>query len=151
MKIEHHVPVIISCKNMHTHWMDRMFFTYDDAAPLEIRMELRDRVNGDNTPIKDISWVLPRTEFTDVLTYGVPGVNHEVGSATLRIRKSNTRLIVAKVPFWDDTDRCNHPQYLIFKMSKLRTFFAEAECVVPQSCEAQALDVDRLIGRLLYS
>lgn len=151
MKIEHHVAVVISCKNMHIHWWDRIFLMFDSAAPLEIKMELRDRVNGDSTAMRDVSWILPRVEFTDVLTYGVPGVEHPAGAVTLRIRRSDPRIIVAKVPYWDDKDNRDRPQYLMFKMSKLRPFFADAERLVPQSCEEQALDIDRLIGRLLYS
>ncbi len=152
MKIQHAIPVTVSCKNMHTHWIDTMHLEYSDAAPLEFTLALRDRVDGGNgNPVPDLTWTLPRGEFSDALLYDPPGTVTQVGCATVKIRVSKPHIVAVCVPFWDDQERRNVPQYLLFKISKLRVFLADAERVVPQSCEDVALDVDRLIGRLLYS
>lgn len=152
MKIKHTVPMMISCKRMHEHWWDQVELEYDSAAPLEFTMTLRDRVDGNSDPMEDITWILPRAEFADALIYDVPGVLSPVGYATVKIRTSKPNIVVICVPYRDVSDGGkNHPQYLMFKISKLKVFLADVERLVPQSCESMALNVDRLVGRLLYS
>lgn len=147
MKIEHVVPVVVSCRKMHEHWWDTMYMTYDDAAPLEITMELRNRAPHDDPTgtHPDPVWRLPRIEFADAITYDVPGVISHVGLATLKIRMSKPSIMVVMVPY-DGVDT-----YFMFKIAKLRLFMDDVQNCVPQSCIDVALDVDRLIGRLLYS
>lgn len=150
MKIDHKVPVIISCKAMHEHRQDAMHLTFDVNAPLECTLELRDRAPYDD-PYgwhPDIVWRLPRVDVADALTYDAPGVTSTAGVATLKIMTSKPSIMVVKLPYVDAQGKSD--QYFMLKVSKLRLFMNDVNRCVPQSCEDVALGIDRLIGRLLY-
>lgn len=154
MKIEQEAAVVISCKNMHVHWWDTMYLTYDDAAPLEIMMSLRDRVRQGGESIPDITWTLPRIDFVDAVSYGVQGQYNKAGIATLKVRRSDPTLIVIKVPYVgiDQRDQSiAQDQYFMFKILKLKLFIKKVERSVPQAFVDSMINIDHLIGQLLYA
>lgn len=152
MKIEFQVPVIVSCANMHTHWWDNMWFEYDDSAPLEVIMALRDRApHGDphgSTP--DVTWVMPRVDFADAVQYGVRGQVNRAGIASVKIRNSDPRIIILRVPYTLDDDQ-SQDQYFMFRKLKLESFLRKVERSVPYTFLDSMTNIDHLIGKLLYS
>lgn len=147
MKIEYKVPVVVSCKNMHQHWWDNMWFEYDDAAPLEIRMALRDRApQGDPTgSIPDVSWIVPRVDFADAIKYGVRGQVNGAGIASVKIRRSDPTIVVIMVPY------LGNDTYFMFKLLKVQNFLRKVERSVPEAFIDSMTNLDHLIGKLLYS
>lgn len=144
MKIVHDVNVAMSCAKMHVHWWDKMQFTYDDAFPLEVQLSLTDR----DQDAADIHWRLPRIELADAVTYGVPGPETRVGVASLKIRTKDTRIVSVRLPYRDADG--HHDVFILVKLTRIKTFLAEADHVVPLQLECESLSLDRLLGRLLY-